>query len=72
MESKQLIKVEQDGNKIEQNVNIKQEIKNQEENINHIPDIQPNQTIYVNNLNEKIKNEGKKCLKIFFLKKNYK
>ena len=35
------------------------EINNQDENINHISDIQPNQTIYVNNLNEKIKNDGK-------------
>ena len=35
------------------------EINTQVEDINHISDIQPNQTIYVNNLNEKIKNDGK-------------
>jgi hypothetical protein len=63
MESKQSIKVEQEGIKLIKIFNINQEIKNQEENINQIPDIQPNQTIYVNNLNEKIKNEGKKIKK---------
>ena len=63
MESKQSIKVEQEGIKLIKIFNINQEIKNQEENINQIPDIQPNQTIYVNNINEKIKNEGKKIKK---------
>lgn len=33
-----------------------------------IPEITPNQTIYINNLNEKIKKEGLKMRK----KKNYK
>ena len=32
-------------------------------------DIRPNHTIYINNMNDKIKKEGK-CFFFFFLKKN--
>lgn len=53
-----------ESHQIQENINVqpenlaKKEIP-MEENMIKMQDIQPNQTIYVNNLNEKIKNDGK-------------